>query len=712
MPETPVNDDLLHAAGPLLLGGRPAEAEALLRRHLRLQPGDARGWGLLGRALREQQRLDEAGEALGKALQQAPDFPAALLELGLLQRARGALAEAEVSLRRCLAIQPDNLAARWELANLLALQAPEEAWRLVEALRRARPADPSTALLEAELQRRTGRLQEAREGFLRLRQAFPDHLGIAEGLLRCLQQLEDWRSDRLALAELLARSDPGALRWLDLATERQHAGDLPGAHAALDAALESRPDCLPARWLRFQLPREVAPADEDALRRFREDWDAGLSYFEALDFADPALAEQAWPCLIRGTAFHRHYLGDEVLEPQRRFGRLVGRMLATQATPGPLRPLRAGRRRIGFCSGHFREHTVSRLFAPLIERLDRARFEVHVFSLEDTGDRWSQALRRGSQFHAGRGSLQQWRERIEAAELDVLVYPEIGMHPLALALAASRLAPVQAALWGHPVTTGLEHIDLFLSAEALEPEGADRHYSEHLLRLPGLGHGLRSDDLPEPTAPPLEGLGEMGIDLLCAQTAVKLLPGMDRLFARILAQLPEARLHLLADHRAAVRERLFERMAGALRAAGAEPQRQLRVHGFLDHAAYLGLARAVQLNLDSVGWSGGMSAMDLLAQGLPTVCLPGSSMRGQQTARLLRWLGVPEPIARDEDDYVRLATQLARDEGACLQLRRRLLAARARLFADSATQTALEALLAGIEREGGRLIIPGTNAAA
>src|SRR5207249_4765500 len=42
---------------------------------------------------------------------------------------------------------------------------------------------------------------------------------------------------------------------------------------------------------------------------------------------------------------------------------------------------------------------------------------------------------------------------IRADELDVLVYPELGMDACSFALAALRLAPRQYAGWGHPVTT-------------------------------------------------------------------------------------------------------------------------------------------------------------------------------------------------------------------------------------------------------------------
>ena len=61
--------------------------------------------------------------------------------------------------------------------------------------------------------------------------------------------------------------------------------------------------------------------------------------------------------------------------------------------------------------------------------------------------------------------LASCRERIQAWSLDVLVYPEIGMDPVAFFLAFARLAPVQAVWWGHPDTTGIPTIDYFISSD-------------------------------------------------------------------------------------------------------------------------------------------------------------------------------------------------------------------------------------------------------
>ena len=54
-----------------------------------------------------------------------------------------------------------------------------------------------------------------------------------------------------------------------------------------------------------------------------------------------------------------------------------------------------------------------------------------------------------------------------------------------------RLAPVQCAAWGHPVTTGSSQVDYYFTCGEMEPpKGAD-HYTEQLLPLPGIGTAYR-----------------------------------------------------------------------------------------------------------------------------------------------------------------------------------------------------------------------------
>ena len=52
--------------------------------------------------------------------------------------------------------------------------------------------------------------------------------------------------------------------------------------------------------------------------------------------------------------------------------------------------------------------------------------------------------------------------------LDILVFADTLSEPMTHFLAQSRIAPVQMAFWGNPVTSGSHHMDYFISADCLE----------------------------------------------------------------------------------------------------------------------------------------------------------------------------------------------------------------------------------------------------
>ena len=140
---------------------------------------------------------------------------------------------------------------------------------------------------------------------------------------------------------------------------------------------------------------------------------------------------------------------------------------------------------------------------------------------------------------------------------------------------------------------------------------------------------------------------------------------------------------------------LADRLGAALRAAGIDPTGRIVMHPMQSIDGFVGLGRACDFALDSIGWSGGMSSLDLLGGGVPVVTLPGSSMRSRQTAALLRTLDAPQLIARDPDDYVEKAVALASNPERRMALAERLFAARHRMHDAAPVIAGLEAFLAG-----------------
>jgi predicted O-linked N-acetylglucosamine transferase (SPINDLY family) len=141
---------------------------------------------------------------------------------------------------------------------------------------------------------------------------------------------------------------------------------------------------------------------------------------------------------------------------------------------------------------------------------------------------------------------------------------------------------------------------------------------------------------------------------------------------RILAQAPGSVLYLYAGN--ATAEGNLRREA---QRRGIDGQR-LVFGGNLPMPEYLARYRAADLFLDTLPYNAGTTASDALWAGLPVLTRLGESFAGRMAGSVLTAIGLPELIAASQEEYERLAVELARDQERAAALRRKLAAQRTR----------------------------------
>lgn len=471
------------------------------------------------------------------------------------------------------------------------------------------------------------------------------------------------------------------------------------AKAALRRVLELEPGNTVAAWLDFQYPDDMVAPTQAAREQYLARWRAGIERFLAIDWREPRYAAQADATIAAATNFYLAYLGQPLVEEQRQNARVLRRLAfaaAQDATETAPRTINSARRKVAVFSPSLHAHAVGKVWAGALLALDPAEFELGIFHPHPTTAAGADRFReRAARFESDMRSVNEWIDALRAFAPDVLVFLDVGMHQFVQAVASLRLAPVQVATWGHPVTTGMTTIDYFLSADACEPDDADRHYSERLVRLPHLGTWL---ELPEPLPPRSTNAPDDGaIRFLCVQSTDKLHPGHDALFARVLAAAPGATLDLLCNKPAHVAQALTTRMRGAFAQAGVDFDARCRVHAHLTFDEYRGFLTRAHICLDSLDFSGGVTSLDCLWHELPIVTLPGALMRGRQTFGMLTLLGLPELAAQDADDYVRIAARLAEDAVWRASLIERIASRKASLYRDQSVVDALAQFLRTVQ---------------
>jgi predicted O-linked N-acetylglucosamine transferase (SPINDLY family) len=140
---------------------------------------------------------------------------------------------------------------------------------------------------------------------------------------------------------------------------------------------------------------------------------------------------------------------------------------------------------IGIVGEQIYDHSVwNAITKGIVLNINKELFEINIFKLgKKNDDETALAKINSNTFIDVLNTLEEWCKTISSQNLDILIYPEIGIHPMTIQLASMRLAPIQIASWGHPETTGLPTIDYFISAELFEDGNSVNNYSEKLIKL-------------------------------------------------------------------------------------------------------------------------------------------------------------------------------------------------------------------------------------
>jgi predicted O-linked N-acetylglucosamine transferase (SPINDLY family) len=268
------------------------------------------------------------------------------------------------------------------------------------------------------------------------------------------------------------------------------------------------------------------------------------------------------------------------------------------------------------------------------------------------------------------------------------------MNPEAAELAALRLAATQCSYIGHPQTSGLPTVDHFLSGELIEPPDAEDHYSEKLTKLSNIAFHYEPPELTSVAVTRQElGLRPGAAAYWCAQSLFKYLPQHDEVFPRIAREVGDCQFVFIRHFGRSVTELFQQRLDRAFAAAGLRAEDHYVFLNGMDMSRFAASSAQCDVMLDSIGWSGGNTTLEALAQDLPVVTVEGALMRGRVSAGILRMMGMPETVAGTIDDYVALAIRMGRDRDWRAALKQRIASDKHRLYRDRACIAALEDFL-------------------
>lgn len=593
--------------------GRLADAEKI---YARLLPGCGKvfdAWHLAGTCALQLGKMGQAVTRLRRAAALQPRHALCAMRLGVALARSGATLDGLQQLRRSVEIEPTLVAGWVQLAHLLrATGAPDEA---LACARQAIALKPDAY----DAHEIAGALVADLEGF-----------GPA---------LEHFR-------RMTAIAPDSALAWTNVGIALTTLGHEPDALAAFERALQVDPESAGARLgqgfalqQNYQL-REAVKAFEHVLARepgHPEAHSARLLTLQYLDDVSPA------------DLFHAH------LD--------FGRAFESAAEPA-LDPVSCDTRRlrVAFVSGEFRDHAVAQFIEPLVEHLDRNRFEIWLYHDHAVEDAVSARLRQKADHWenlAGR-SNDVVVDQLRAAAIDIAIDLSGHTGRNRLPAFARRLAPLQITYLGYPGTTGLNAMDARLVDPNSDPEGeGDALHTERLVRFSTCAWTWAPrHDAPQVVDPPCVGenrpvtFGSFNNYAKVSETTIAL-------WSAVLAAVPDSRLLLKShglerdDQQSRARDR-FERN-GISGDRIDFLSRQPDVVSHLQHYAKIDIA------LDTFPYHGTTTTCEALWMGRPVVTLAGDRHASRVGCSLLTAVGHAEWIGRDSNDFVARAVSLAQD---------------------------------------------------
>jgi predicted O-linked N-acetylglucosamine transferase (SPINDLY family) len=186
-------------------------------------------------------------------------------------------------------------------------------------------------------------------------------------------------------------------------------------------------------------------------------------------------------------------------------------------------------------------------------------------------------------------------------------------------------------------------------------EGEESYYSETVLRMPQdyICYGPPED---APIVSPLPAKSAGYVTFGCFNNPMKYSDACLTLWSRVLHANPASRLLLKFGglDLKVVREGLIARFA--TKGIGRD---RLLIEGGAAHGELLASYHRVDLALDTLPYSGGLTTCEALWMGVPVLTMPGKTFAGRHSTSHLTNAGLDQFVARDADHFVELATAWA-----------------------------------------------------
>jgi predicted O-linked N-acetylglucosamine transferase (SPINDLY family) len=676
-------DVLLNLGNLYYTTNRYQQALDTLFKALELEPTKAVNHYSIGLVLEKVGAIPQAIQAYEEAIALDPQWIDAYNNLGNIFLKTGKIEQAEVTYRKAIAANPNHFGSYLNLGNvLMERHQVDKAVETYEKALQLKPRDPDilhnlgvaldakndpsqAALYYGYAYYRKGQYQEAINQYQQFLETQTGDVHLYIALADCYKNLNQYEETIKTYQEGIQYYPKAAEFYFFLALALRDFGRTQEAIVFATEASQLLPNNLILKLEKqFLLP--IIYETEEEIDFYRHQFTQGLEeLIQQISLDTPEAKKSALLAVGSGTNFFLQYQGENDVELQKQYGQFVNQVMTANypqwSNPLPMPPLHQGEKlRIGYVSAYLRNHNGARWALGWIQNHNKQNFEIYCYHTGRKVDQATQQFKLSCDvFHHIPEDLEAVCNQIVSDRLHILIFPDIGMEPSTTQMAGLRLAPVQCTAWGHPITSGLPTIDYYLSSDLMEPENAQEHYSEQLIRLPNIGLCYPKPIIPQPTKSRSDfQLLDDAVVYLSCQSLFKYLPRYDYIFPEIVKQVPQAQIAFLSHQSAYITEKFRQRLQRTFANFGLSSEDYCVIVPRQNVLGYLNLNLVSDVYLDTLSWSGGNSTLEGIACNLPIVTCPSEFMRGRHSYAILKMLGVTDTIAENEAEYIEIAVNL------------------------------------------------------
>eukprot|EP00928_Gymnodinium_smaydae_P044452 TRINITY_DN29655_c0_g1_i1.p1 TRINITY_DN29655_c0_g1~~TRINITY_DN29655_c0_g1_i1.p1 ORF type:complete len:1011 (+),score=223.22 TRINITY_DN29655_c0_g1_i1:62-3034(+) len=320
------------------------------------------------------------------------------------------------------------------------------------------------------------------------------------------------------------------------------------------------------------------------------------------------------------------------------------------------------RLRIAFISPDFFHHSVSFFIHCVLDHRTPELFDVFLYSNGAREDDKTELFKQSV-------GEARWRKVLgvgahEVAKMlrddciDILV--DLAGHTAnnRLDVMALKPAPLQFTWIGYNNSTGLGAIDYRITDGVVDPVNTEQEFVEELVRIPGC-FLCYTPPAVIPDVGPLPAFRNGSVTFGSFSCLAKISAPCVALWARVLNETPGSRL--LVKNKGFYAREVQVHFTNLMRAHGIHENRLKLLALAPTSFDHLNIYNEVDIALDTFPYVNTTTTCETLLMGVPVVTLTGNTHGHRVGETLCKTVGLPESVAKTQDEYVQKACSLASD---------------------------------------------------